>query len=78
MDVKGVLNPGLMPERLKDLNLIAPARTEVDDVLVERWNRVADVWRNEIEFGNVVLRDATCTAHRNPASASLWPKSSTP
>ena len=27
IDAKGVLNPGLMPQRLEDLNLIAPART---------------------------------------------------
>ncbi len=74
IDAKGVLNPGLMPQRLEDLNLIAPARTEVDDVLVERWNRVADVWRNEAEFRNAVLRYATSNAHRVPASAGLWPE----
>jgi serine/threonine-protein kinase len=74
IDAKGVLNPGLMPQKLDDLILIAPARTEVDDVLVERWNRVADVWRNEIEFRNAVLRYATKNAHRDPASAGLWPE----
>ena len=74
IDAKGVLNPGLMPQRLEDLNLIAPARTEVDDVLVERWNRVADVWRNEVEFRTAVLRYATSNAHRDPASAGLWPE----
>jgi eukaryotic-like serine/threonine-protein kinase len=74
LDAKGSLNPGLMPQRLEDLNLIAPARTEVDDVLVERWNRVAEVWRNESEFRNAVLRYATRNAHRNPASAGLWPE----
>ena len=74
IDAKGVLNPGLMPQRLEDLNLIAPPRTEVDDVLVERWNRVADVWRNEVEFRTAVLRYATSNAHRDPASASLWPE----
>ena len=46
-DAQGVLNPGLMPQRLEDLNHIAPPRIDVDDVLVERWNRVAEVWRNE-------------------------------
>ena len=74
IDAKGVLNPGLMPQRLEDLSLIAPPRTEVDDVLVERWNRVTDVWRNEAEFRTAVLRYATSNAHRDPASADLWPE----
>jgi serine/threonine protein kinase len=74
IDAKGVLNPGLMPQRLDDLILIAPARTEVDDVLVERWNRVADVWRNDIAFRTAVLRYATKSAHRDPASTGLWPE----
>jgi serine/threonine-protein kinase len=74
IDAKGVLNPGLLPQRLADLNLIAPPREEVDDVLVERWNRVADVWRNEIDFRTAVLRYATKSAHRDPASVALWPE----
>jgi serine/threonine-protein kinase len=74
IDAKGVLNPGLMPQRLDDLTLIAPARTEIDDVLVERWNRVAEVWRNEVEFRSAVLRYATRNAYRHPASAELWPE----
>jgi serine/threonine-protein kinase len=74
IDGKGVLNPGLMPQRLEDLNLIAPAREEVDDVLVERWNRVAEVWRSEVAFRTAVLRYATKSAHRDPASAGLWPE----
>jgi hypothetical protein len=74
IDSKGVLNPGLMPQKLEDLNLIAPARDEVDDVLVERWNRVAEVWRNEVDFRAAVLRYATSNAHRDPASAALWPE----
>jgi serine/threonine-protein kinase len=74
MDDKGVLNPGLIPLRLDDLRLLAPARTEVDDVLVERWNRVADVWRDQADFRNAVLRYATVNAHRDPVSASLWPE----
>ncbi len=69
-----MLNPGLMPQRLADLNLLAPARTEVDDVLVERWNRVAEVWRNQAEFRTAVLRYATKNAHRDPASTGLWPE----
>ena len=58
IDAKGVLNPGLMPQRLDDLHHIAPPRTEVDDVLVERWNRVAEVWRMDPKFrvGGPALR----------------------
>ncbi len=74
LDAKGVLNPGLIPQRLEDLNHIAPPREEVDDVLVERWNRVAEVWRNEPDFRNAVLRYATTNAHRDPASSALWPE----
>ena len=55
IDAKGVLNPGLMPQRLEDLHLLAPPRDDVDDVLVERWNRVTEVWRNEVEFRTAVL-----------------------
>ncbi len=74
IDAKGVLNPGLMPQRLEDLHLLAPPRDDVDDVLVERWNRVTEVWRNEVEFRTAVLRYATSKAHRDPASAALWPE----
>ena len=63
-----------MPQRLEDLHHIAPPRTEVDDVLVERWNRVAEVWRNEPNFRHAVLRYATTKAHRDPASSALWPE----
>ena len=74
LDPQGVLNPGLMPQKLADLNLLAPARIEVDDVLVERWNRVAEVWREQPEFRTAVLRYATASAHRDPASTGLWPE----
>jgi eukaryotic-like serine/threonine-protein kinase len=74
IDAKGVLNPGLMPQRLDDLRLLAPPRDDVDDVLVERWNRVTEVWRNELEFRTAVLSYATSKAHRDPASAALWPE----
>ena len=74
LDPQGVLNPGLMPQKLADLNLLAPARTEVDDVLVERWNRVAEVWRDQADFRTAVLRYATSNAHRDPASTGLWPE----
>ena len=59
IDAKGVLNPGLMPQRLDDLHHIAPPRTEVDDVLVERWNLVAEKWRIDPRFRFAVLRYAT-------------------
>ena len=74
LDSKGMLNPGLMPQKLSDLTLLAPPRDDVDDVLVERWNRVSEVWRNEVEFRNAVLRYATSKAHRDPASSALWPE----
>lgn len=74
IDAKGILNPGLMPLQLEDLQHIAPPRTEVDDVLVERWNRVAEVWRQEPKFREAVLRYATRGAHRDPASMELWPE----
>ena len=58
-DAKGVLNPGLMPQTLDDLRKIAPARNLVDDVLVERWNRLAEVWRDHPEFRAAALRYAS-------------------
>jgi serine/threonine-protein kinase len=63
-----------MPVKLADLNLLAPERSDVDDVLVERWNRVSEVWREHAEFRNAVLRYATSNAHRDPASTALWPE----
>jgi predicted Ser/Thr protein kinase len=71
---RGVLNPGLMPQVLDDLRTIAPARTEVDGELVERWNRVADVWRDRPDFRRAVLTYATANAVRDAASAFLWPE----
>ena len=73
-DDKGVLNPGLMPQTLDDLHRVAPARVEVDDQVVGRWNRIADIWRTDVEFRESVLRYATRNAHRDPASAELWPE----
>jgi serine/threonine protein kinase len=73
-DDKGLLNPGLIPQTLDDLRLLAPAKTEVDDELVGRWNRVAEVWRNDPDFRHAVLHYATLRADRDPASASLWPE----
>jgi serine/threonine-protein kinase len=73
-DAKGLLNPGLIPQTLDDLRLLAPAKTEVDDELVSRWNRVAEVWRNDPEFRYAILHYATLRADRDPASAYLWPE----
>lgn len=73
-DANGLLNPGLMPQEFSDLRKIAPERTEVDDLLVGRWNRVADVWRDQPEFRDAVLRYAARAAYRDPASADLWPE----
>lgn len=74
VDPQGVLNPGLMPQVLNDLRKIAPERTEVDDELVARWNRVSDVWHANPAFREAVLRYATRRAHRDPASSRLWPE----
>lgn len=73
-DAKGLLNPGLMPQSLDDLRKIAPARTLVDDVLVERWNRLAEVWRDHPEFRAAALRYTSGRAFRDPASQVLWPE----
>jgi serine/threonine-protein kinase len=73
-DASGALNPGLMPQTLADLHKVAPERTEVDDELVSRWNRVAEVWRDSPDFRHAVLRYATSGAHRDPAAAELWPE----
>lgn len=73
-DEKGVLNPGLMPQKLDDLAKVSPARDEVDDQLVGRWNRVVDVWRDRPDFRQAVLGYATTGAWKDPASADLWPE----
>ncbi len=70
----GVLNPGLIPQTLDDLHKIAPPRDDVDDQLVARWNRVTDVWRDNADFRDAVLKYATARAAKDPASPSLWPE----
>ncbi len=65
-DANGVLNPGLMPQVLDDLRKIAPAQAEVDDQLVGRWNRVAEVWRDDPDFRQAVLGYATSDAGARP------------
>jgi len=74
LDPNGILNPGLMPQNFEDLHKIAPARSEVDDLLVTRWNRVAEVWRTDFDFRQSVLRYATSRASKDPASIDLWPE----
>ena len=74
LDSRGNLNPGLMPQTIEDLKTIAPDRDEVDDELVGRWNRVTEVWRENADFRDAVLRYATKTAYKDPASADLWPE----
>lgn len=73
-DPKGMLNPGLMPQFLDDLRKIAPPRTEVDDVLVERWNRVVELWRDHPEFRRSVLQYTSGKSARDPAVQVLWPE----
>ena len=74
----GFLNPGLMPQSLEDLRIISPIRSEIDGQLVGRWNRVAEVWRENFDFREAVLRYATTSAYRDPASADLWPEGRLP
>src|SRR5262249_2709811 len=62
------------PQSIEDLRQIAPDRTELDDQLVARWNRVSEVWRSDPEFREAVLRYATGSAASHPASAELWPE----
>jgi serine/threonine-protein kinase len=73
-DARGLLNPGLVPHSLDDLRKLAPARTVVDDVLVERWNLLAEVWRDHPDFRTAALRYASRQAYRDPASQALWPE----
>ncbi len=73
-DARGILNPGLMPQTYDDLRKLAPARSEVDDELVERWNRLFEAWRSNFELRDSVLRYATRRAYRDPASVGLWPE----
>lgn len=74
LDTNGVLNPGLMPQTLEDLRVIAPERDEVDGQLVALWNRVSEAWRSNADFRQAVLHYATHRAHRDPVSIDLWPE----
>ncbi len=70
-DERGVLNLGLIPRSLDDLRKIAP-RTEVGDELVERWNRLADAWRDHPDLRNAALRYASGAAYGDPLGEVLW------
>lgn len=74
LDGKGVLNPGMMPRTLDDLTKIAPPRQTLDAHRVSLWNRVAEVWRQDEDFREAVLRYATRSAHLDKASTDLWPE----
>ena len=70
-DAKGVLNVGMIPRSAEDLRRVAPDR-EVGDDLVERWNRLADAWREHPDLRDTVLRYAGGAAYGDPAGAAMW------
>jgi serine/threonine-protein kinase len=74
LNAKGELNPGLMPRTLSDLALIAPPLGSVDAHRVSLWNRVTEVWRQDNDFRQAVLRYATRSDKLDTASADLWPE----
>ena len=74
LDANGVLNPGMMPRTLDDLATIAPPRDTLDAHRVSLWNRVAEVWRQEDDFRQAVLRYATRSDQLDAVSADLWPE----
>ena len=74
LDANGVLNPGMMPRTLDDLAMIAPPRDTLDAHRVSLWNRVTEVWRQEDDFRQAVLRYATRSDHLDTVSADLWPE----
>jgi hypothetical protein len=73
-DANGVLNPGMMPATLGDLERVAPPRDRLDAHRVTLWNRVAEVWRQDDDFRRAVLRYARRSASLDTASADLWPE----
>ncbi len=72
-DDRGVVNVGLIPRSMDDLRQLAPER-EVGDDLVERWNRLADAWREQPEVRDAVLRYAGGAAYRDPSAVAMWPE----
>jgi serine/threonine-protein kinase len=74
LDANGLLNPGMMPRTLDDLATIAPRRDTLDAHRVSLWNRVREVWRQEDDFRQALLRYATRSDHLDTVSADLWPE----
>jgi serine/threonine-protein kinase len=73
LDHRGLLNPGMMPRTLDDLERIAPIDA-LDAHRISLWNRVSEVWRQEEDFRRAVLRYATRSDHLESAGANLWPE----
>ena len=74
LDANGVLNPGMMPRTLDDLARIAPPCETLDAHRVSLWNRAAEVWRQDDDFRQAVLRYATRSDQLDAVSADLWPE----
>lgn len=74
LDNRGVLNPGMMPRTLEDLEIIAPPRERLDAHRVSLWNRLAEVWRENDDFRSAVLGYATQSGGLDNVSADLWPE----
>ena len=74
LDVKGVLNPGMMPRTLDDLTTIAPPLVTLDAHRASLWNRVREVWCREDDFREAVLHYTTRSAHLDAVSTDLWPE----
>ncbi|MHC5542510.1 hypothetical protein ACYOEI_30160, partial [Singulisphaera rosea] len=74
LDHRGVLNPGLMPRTIEDLESIAPSREQLDAHRASLWNRLAEVWRKDDDFRKAVLHYATGTTELDAKSADLWPE----
>jgi serine/threonine-protein kinase len=72
-DARGAVSVGLIPRSLEDLRKLTPRR-EVGDDLVERWNRLADAWREQPELRDAVLRYAGGAAYRDPSAVAMWPE----
>ncbi len=71
LDVKGVLNPGMMPRTLADLATIAPPRDTLDAHRVSLWNRLTEVWRkrtNSARRSFATPCDPTTSIRRAPTS----------
>lgn len=74
LDANGLLNPGMMPRTLADLAEIAPHREAPDAHRVSLWNRAAEVWRQDDDFRQAVLRYVMRSDDADTVSADLWPE----